>query len=146
MDNFQMTAACGLDCFNCDFCRAHANREALHRVAQFSTQYAIPVETMLCRGCRAHNGRIPLPLHVFGVAHRCAAYACSREEGLAFCGECGQFPSDNLDPYADKAGELPHNIKVFNLCLINRLGLEKWAATKAAEVRQTYFRKPWTLA
>jgi len=45
-----------------------------------------------------------------------------------------------------KAGDLPHNIKVFNLCLINKMGLEKWAESKAGDARQTYFTKPWTLA
>jgi hypothetical protein len=44
------------------------------------------------------------------------------------------------------AGDLPHNIKVFNLCLINKMGLKKWAETKALEVRNNYFKKPWTLA
>jgi hypothetical protein len=50
-----------------------------------------------------------------------------------------------MHPYADKAGALPHNIKVFNLCLIKKMGLEKWAKTKASEVRKIYFTKPWTL-
>jgi len=52
----------------------------------------------------------------------------------------------NLHPYADKVGELPHNLKVFNLCLINKMGLENWAASKASEVRKVYFTKPWTLS
>jgi len=65
---------------------------------------------------------------------------------VAFCGECEDFPCDYLHPLADKAQTLPHNIKVFNLCLINRMGLEQWATSKAAEVRTTYFNKPWSLA
>ena len=56
-----------------------------------------------------------------------------------------EFPCDNLHPYADKATDLPHNIKVFNLCLIKKMGLEQWAKTKASEVRKIYFTKPWTL-
>jgi len=35
---------------------------------------------------------------------------------------------------------------VFNLCLINKMGLENWAASKASMVRETYFTKPWTLS
>lgn len=102
---------------------------------------------MLCKGCRSHNGQIPLQKHAFGEAHRCAAYECSQKKGLKFCGECDQFPCNNLHSYADKAGDIqPHNTKVFNLCLINRMGLEKWAESKAAEVRKVYFTKPWTLA
>lgn len=146
MDNFQMTAPCGLDCFNCHFYLAHEDNEAMSKVEEMSRQYNIPVEIMLCNGCRAHNGQIPLQKHVFGEAHRCAAYECSKGKGLNFCGDCDEFPCDNLHPYADKAGVLPHNIKVFNLCLINKMGLEKWAKSKASEVREVYFTKPWTLA
>jgi hypothetical protein len=36
--------------------------------------------------------------------------------------------------------------KVFNLCRINRLGLGKWAKSKAAGLRETYFTRPWILA
>ena len=115
-------------------------------VEKLSEEHNIPVEVMFCNGCRAHDGQIPLQKHVFGEAHRCAAYECSKEKGINFCGDCEQFPCDNLHPYADMAGELPHNVKVFNLCLINKMGLEKWAESKAAEVRKAYFTKPWTLA
>jgi len=146
MDYFQMTAPCGLDCFNCHFYLAQEDQDAMNTVVKISKDYNIPLEVMLCKGCRNHDGRIPLQKHVFGEAHRCAAYECSKEKGLNFCGDCDQFPCDNLHPYADKASELPHNIKVFNLCLINKLGLEKWAVSKASEVRQDYFTKPWTLS
>ena len=146
MDYYQMTAPCGLDCFNCTFFLAHEDQEAMKQVEQWSEELNIPVKTMLCHGCRSHNEQIPLQKHLFGEAHRCAAYECALDKGLKFCGDCDQFPCDNLHPYADKAGTLPHNIKVFNLCLINKMGLEKWAESKAGDVRKTYFTKPWTLA
>jgi len=146
MNYFQMTAPCGLDCFNCHFYLAQEDQDAMSTVEKLSKDYNIPVETMLCKGCRSHNGKIPLQKHVFGGAHLCAAYECSQEKGLELCGDCDQFPCDNLHPYADKAGDLPHNIKIFNLCLINKMGLEKWAESKASEVRKNYFTKPWTLA
>ena len=145
MDHFQMTAPCGLDCFNCHFFLAHEDKEAMRMVNKLSEEFNIPVELMLCNGCRKHNGRIPIQKQIFGDTHRCAAYECSHSKGLEFCGACDQFPCDNLHPYADKAGDLPHNIKVFNLCLINKMGLEKWAESKASEVRKIYFTKPWTL-
>ena len=141
-----MTAPCGLDCFNCHFYLAREHKEAMNTVKKLSEEFNIPVEIMLCKGCRSHNGRIPLQKHVFGDAHRCAAYECSQGKGLRDCGDCDEFPCDNLHPYADKANDLPHNIKVFNLCLIKKMGLEEWAKTKAAEVRKIYFTKPWTLA
>lgn len=146
MDYLKMTAPCGLDCFNCHFFLAHEDKEAMNNVEELSKKHKIPVDVMLCKGCREHHGQIPLQKHVFGKEHRCAAYECSKENGVQFCGECDQFPCDNLHPYADMASELPHNIKVFNLCLINKMGLEKWGKSRASEVRRTYFSKPWTLA
>jgi hypothetical protein len=146
MDYCQMTAPCGLDCFNCHFYLACKDKEAMNMVEKLSKEFNIPVEIMLCKGCRSHNGRIPLQKHVFGDAHRCAAYECSQGKGFEYCGDCDEFPCDNLHPYADMASDLPHNIKVFNLCLINKMGLEEWARTKASEVRKIYFTKPWTLA
>ena len=146
MDSFQMTAPCGLDCFNCHFYLAKKDREAQATVDKLSAQYGIPLEVMHCDGCRAHDGQIPLQKHVFGAAHRCAAYECSKSKELDFCGECETFPCDHLHPYADKAADLPHNMKVFNLCLINKMGVEKWAESRASKVRETYFTKPWTLS
>lgn len=146
MDYFQMTAPCGLDCFNCPFFLAKDHPEAAAQVKQWSTQYNIPLEVMACEGCRAHDGKIPLQQHIFGESHRCAAYECSKQKGHDFCGDCDDFPCNHLHPYADKADSLPHNTKVFNLCLIKKMGLGKWAQSKAADVRRTYFTKPWTLA
>ena len=146
MDYEQMTAPCGLDCFNCHFYLAHKDKEAMSTVKQLSEEFNIPVEIMFCNGCRSHNGQIPLQKHVFGDTHRCAAYECSQGKGFRYCSDCDEFPCDNLHPYADKASDLPHNIKVFNLCLIKKMGLEEWAKAKASEVRKIYFTKPWTLA
>ena len=146
MDYQQMTAPCGLDCFNCTFYLAHEDSKAMKQLEIWSEQLNVPTEIMLCQGCRNHDGQIPLQLRLFGDDHRCGAYQCSSAKKVAFCGECEDFPCDYLHPLADKAETLPHNTKVFNLCLINRMGLEKWAASKAAEVRKTYFNKPWSLA
>ena len=146
MDYFQMTAPCGLDCFNCHFYLANETQEARAIVEKMSEEYNVPVDIMLCNGCRSHNGRIPLQKHIFGESHRCAAYECSQNKKVDFCGDCDQFPCDNLHPYADRSTELPHKMKVCNLCLVNQMGLDKWAVSKASEVRETYFTKPWTLS
>ncbi len=146
MDYFELTAPCGLDCFNCHFYLAHENDAAMEMVKELSKKYQIPLDKMLCKGCRNHNGRLPLQLHVFGEDHRCGAYECSKRKELDFCGECDDFPCDYLHPYADQAADLPHNMKVFNLCQINKMGLEKWATEKSKSVRETYFTKPWSLS
>ncbi len=43
-----------------------------------------------------------------------------------------------IDPAADMASILPHNIKVFNLCYIKEHGLSK-CLEKASEIRRKYF-------
>jgi len=40
---------------------------------------------------------------------------------------------------------VPHNTKVFNLCLIKKMGLEAWAETKAKNVKHTYFKGQFKL-
>ncbi len=145
MDYMKLTAPCGLDCFNCTFYLAHEDPDAMAQLEEWSKEYNVPIDKMLCRGCKAADGQIPLHKHLFGAEHHCDAYECSKEKGVDLCCECQEFPCDHLHPYADRAQELPHNIKVFNLCLIKRIGLEQWAKTKAANVRKTYFNKPWSL-
>jgi hypothetical protein len=36
-------------------------------------------------------------------------------------------------------------MKVFNLCLIRKVGVEKWASEKAKLVRDTYFGGKWNI-
>ncbi|MFX0203143.1 MAG: DUF3795 domain-containing protein [Candidatus Hodarchaeota archaeon] len=100
---------------------------------------------MQCKGCRHQNGRIPVQIHLYGESHRRAAYECAKSNGHSFCGECEEFPCDHLHPYADKAGELPHNIKIFNHCLISKMGLEKWAKDEAGGILDNHFYGSWTL-
>lgn len=43
MDYLQMTAPCGLDCFNCAFYVAPENPEARAQIEQWSKEYNIPL-------------------------------------------------------------------------------------------------------
>jgi hypothetical protein len=49
--------------------------------------------------------------------------------------------SEKLQPFADRANVWPHNLKIYNLCRIKKMGLEKWAVEKAAEVWSDYKTK-----
>jgi hypothetical protein len=40
---------------------------------------------------------------------------------------------------ADTASQRPHNMNIFSLCLIKKMGIENWAGKKAKSVRETYF-------
>ena len=136
MNYEEMTAPCGLDCFNCIVYLANENQDFREKI---SKKTGVPVEKAACKGCRNENGKCPiLPIE-------CHVYPCVENKGITFCYECQDFPCDHLHPYADKASELPHNTKVFNLCLIKKMGLESWAKDKAHSVKKEYFTGKWKL-
>ena len=138
MDYNQMTAPCGLDCFNCPMYLAKENKELQ---AMISQKLKIPIEHASCDGCRNMGGKIIF----LGMTEPCNVYKCIKEKKIEFCSECSDFPCDYLHPYADKASEVPHNTKVFNLCLIKKMGLKAWAKNKAEKVKETYFKEAWKL-
>ena len=138
MDYFKMTAPCGLDCFDCPVYLAEDNEKLRATMARILN---IPAEKVACLGCRNENGTIKW----MGWTEPCSVYRCTTERNINFCCDCDDFPCDNLHPYADKASERPHNTKVFNLCLIKKMGLENWAKNKAKGVRDTYFKGQFKL-
>ena len=136
MNYEQMTAPCGLDCFNCIVYLANENQEIRSIVSE---ELDIPLEQIFCKGCRNENGKCPV------IPMECNVYPCAEKKGIKFCCDCSDFPCDYLHPYADQAARLPHNTKVFNLCLIKKMGLESWAKDKAKSVRDVYFSGKWKL-
>lgn len=135
MDYTHMTAPCGLPCFECYLYLANEQEELKEMV---SKTLGIPIEKAACRGCRDEGGRCAhLPME-------CRLYPCAKWHGVEFCCDCSEFPCDYLHPYADNA-VVWHNTKVFNLCLIKKMGLEEWAKTKAKSVLETYSNEKWTL-
>lgn len=132
MDYRQMTSPCGLDCFNCALYLA--NEDAQLR-AQISEKLNLAYAKASCQGCRNACGTIAF----LGATEPCDVYRCTDRKGIAYCFECADFPCDHLHPYADQASVRQHNTKLFNLCLIKRMGLEPWAKVKAKSVKETYF-------
>jgi hypothetical protein len=132
MDYRHMTAPCGLDCFNCPVYLASENEELRKAVA---ARLGLPPEKAVCGGCRDENGTIAC----VGMTGPCKVFRCISEKDIDFCCDCDEFPCDHLHPYADMAAERPHNTKVFNLCLIKRMGVEAWGREKAASVKKTYY-------
>ena len=139
-DFVQMTAPCGLDCFNCPVYLANENDILRQTIAE---NLGIPAESAVCQGCRNEKG-------IIGIIQKtdpCPVYTCTSEQGIHNCSECPEFPCDYLHPYADRASSMPHNTKLFNLCLIKKMGIESWAETKAKEVKEAYYNaKLWSLA
>lgn len=132
MNYERMTAPCGRDCFNCPLYLSGKNEKLKKIVA---TKLKIPLNKTCCGGCREETGIMAF----LNMERPCRIYQCAEEKGIRFCCDCVDFPCDFLHPFADNADVFPHNTKVFNLCLIKKMGLESWAKYKVKSVFDTYF-------
>ena len=133
MDYKYMTAPCGVDCFNCHMYLARENKELRAEIAK---SMDLPYDKAVCKGCRGEKG---MPVIRSSDAAICDIYQCTEKKGISFCSDCSDFPCDKLHPLADEASKRIHNVKVFNLGLIKKMGVEAWAKDKAKSVRDTYF-------
>jgi hypothetical protein len=130
MDNEKvvMVSPCGVDCEDCIAHLAKENTPERTRLLGAGFK----AETLPCPGCRPLQGKCPV------IGGSCETYACFEKKGITFCYECSQFPCDKLTPSADKAERALQNLKVFNLCCIQKQGLDAWKA-KAKIAKQKYF-------
>ncbi len=69
----------------------------------------------------------------------CETLDCVKEKGHNLCSECSDFPCKLLAPLAEGAAMYPHNMKVYNLCRIQKYGIEKWIE-ESSEIRTKYFK------
>jgi hypothetical protein len=87
-------------------------------------------QTFGCKGCREQKGQI-LKFPV------CKTYECVTSKGYEFCYECGDFPCEMLQPIVNFEIFTPHNSKVYNSVMIQKLGLEEW--DKICEEKSTLY-------
>jgi hypothetical protein len=137
MDYKNLTAPCGKDCFNCPLYIGEVNRE--NREA-FLKRNNIPADKFMCQGCRPNNGFCP-GLEILGIDGHCKMYKCVKEKNVEFCFECGEFPCAKLQPLADRAERVPHALKIFNLCMIQKMGVEKWATEHSKQIFNDYYTR-----
>ncbi|MFW9896585.1 MAG: DUF3795 domain-containing protein [Candidatus Thorarchaeota archaeon] len=76
-------------------------------------------ESFGCTGCRDKKGQI-LKFPV------CKTYECVIGKGYEFCYECSEFPCEMLQPIVNFEIFTPHNSKVYNSIMIQKLGLVEW--------------------
>ncbi len=127
-DDITLVAPCGMDCGDCGAYKVKDDPSLKEVLVKKFNWNGVP-----CPGCRPAKGK-----HQF-VDGTCTTYACISKRGLDFCFECSEFPCAKLNPAADKAGDLPHNIKLFAQCYIKQHGVAKWRE-KIPEVKRKYFR------
>jgi len=131
-----LAAPCGLDCFNCELYEANVTDSLIEHIAE---KTGVPREEISCKGCREIEGK-----HYHIPPGGCATLNCVRERGLSFCSECEDFPCALLAPLAEGASFYPHNMKVYNLCRIKAVGLEKWIE-ESPEIRRRYYTSPFVV-
>lgn len=125
-----LTAPCGVDCFNCGAYEGNINDALRKLISEISGKDPSKVH---CGGCRNMNGS-GLPM-----AEKCATFECIHNNNVDFCYECSNFPCNKYSPCLDKANFTPHNLKIYNLCRIKNIGLDRWAS-EAKSIREKYYR------
>lgn len=134
--NFEyMTAPCGLPCFECYLYLAQFDEEMAEMIAGV---HNLSADEIKCKGCRTEGGQCA------HLAMECRVYKCIEKTDMKTCAECNDFPCEYLHPYSDQAMK-PHNTKVFNLCRIKNVGIEKWAKEEAGDILDKYYYGTWTL-
>lgn len=123
-----MVAPCGLLCSDCGVYKVKDDPSLRGMLIAKNMDW----KGTPCQGCRSIKGKSQF------IEGTCPTYACVTERGFDFCFECPEFPCAKLNPTADRAADLPHNIKVFNLCCIKGQGLDTWLRN-AAEIKKKYF-------
>jgi hypothetical protein len=128
MDIGNLTAPCGIDCFNCQLYEQNITDDTKIFMSRI---LKIGQDEVKCRGCRNQDG---CKLHM----KECSTLNCVKDKKLEFCFECADFPCDKFNPCADGSGKYPHNLKLYNLCRIKSRGLEQWGK-EVLSIREKYF-------
>ena len=125
-----LVAPCGLDCFNCELFEGNLTDELATVIHE---KLGVPQSEIACKGCRQQDGD-----HFHLPQQGCATLDCVKAKGVELCCDCDEFPCAYLAPTADGAAKYPHNMKVYNLCRIKQVGLERWME-EAGQIRKKYF-------
>lgn len=126
----ELTAPCGLDCFNCELYEDNLTDKLAGLI---HNKLGVPEDEIACQGCRKQDGA-----HYHLPKDGCATLDCVKSKGVSLCSDCSEFPCALLAPTADGASRYPHNMKVYNLCRIKKVGLDQWI-DEAGRIRKNYF-------
>ena len=110
----RLAAVCGLFCPACTiFIGTREDPERLKGIAERIQQ---PLEEVHCNGCRTEE-------RCYYCAG-CKKTVCATEKGVEFCGDCPDYPCQELKAFQ---AEAPHRIELWQyLERIKEVGYEKW--------------------
>jgi len=124
-----LVAPCGIDCGTCELYICKDDPQ----LYSYLLKRGIPEEKIPCAGCRSIEGNCPV------ITDKCETYVCIKDKKVNFCFDCISFPCNMLQPCADRANILPHNLKVFNLCKIKSKGVEGFI-NESSEIKLKYYK------
>lgn len=117
-----LAAVCGLFCEACTLYIATTEDPA--RLNALAERFQLSEEVMKCYGCRSEK-RGP-------YCQTCKMSACAAERGIDFCGECGEYPCNDLKQFQS---ERPHRNELWDdLERIRTVGYKQWLC----EIRANY--------
>lgn len=125
----KLVAPCGIDCGICELYLSRDNQQ----IMDYLISKGVPEDVLPCDGCRNIKGKCPV------IKGDCLTYKCADEKDVLYCSECSDFPCMKLAPAADRADALPHNVKLFNLCIIDKHGVDE-LLKKSLNIKQVYFK------
>ena len=128
-DAERLVSPCGVDCGDCPAYKSKDDPAIMRHLLSLGFKK----ETLPCPGCRPLKGKCPV------IGGNCDTYACFEKKKIAFCYECVEFPCGRFLPAVDKAAAAVQNLKVFNLCCIQKHGLKQWLKS-AADNKKRYYQ------
>lgn len=110
----RLVGVCGLFCPTCSlFIGTQEEPERLKRIAE---RWQVSLEAAKCYGCRSDKR--------FPYCKTCKMSACALKKGIDFCGECIEYPCEDLKVFQIA---MPHRIELWKSQeRIKEIGYEKW--------------------
>lgn len=113
----QLAAVCGLFCPSCHV--FIGTREDPERLNVISQRLKRPTDELHCEGCRSEK-------RCYYCKEMCKMAGCAAEKGVTFCGECADYPCEDLRVFQ---AAMPHRIELWKSQeRIKKVGYEKWYA------------------
>jgi hypothetical protein len=113
----KLAAVCGLFCPTCSLFIGTIEDET--RLQTISKRFQFPPEELKGHGCRSEKRGLYCRKY-------CKITKCAAEKGIDFCGECPEYPCNDLKTFQ---GQMPHRIELWESQeRIKKVGYNKWYA------------------